>query len=117
MTYQRSWYRRAISTKWLRPGSSRCGATMNITGDIRGTGFFLAVELVMDRETRNPDKSRTHRIVNDLRENGVLTGSIGPDNNILKLRPPMVLSAADANFLIETLDGSLSRTATQKTNS
>lgn len=98
-------------------GLHELAARHECIGDIRGTGFFLAVELVMDRETRNPDKSRTHRIVNDLRENGVLTGSIGPDNNILKLRPPMVLSAADANFLIETLDGSLSRTATQKTNS
>ena len=80
-------------------------------GDVRGTGFFLAVELVEDRETRNPDKDLAHRVVNDLREHGVLTGSIGPDNNILKLRPPMVLSVADANVLIETLDGSISRTA------
>jgi 4-aminobutyrate aminotransferase-like enzyme len=37
----------------------------------------------------------------------VLTGSIGPDNNILKLRPPMVLGIAEADLMLETLDASL----------
>ena len=79
-------------------------------GDIRGTGFFLALELVEDRDSRKPATDLAHRVVNDLRDNGVLTGSIGPDNNILKLRPPMVLSSADAGFLLETLDGTMART-------
>ena len=37
--------------------------------------------------------------MNDLRERGVLTGRIGPDENILKLRPPMVLQEAEAEFV------------------
>jgi 4-aminobutyrate aminotransferase-like enzyme len=44
---------------------------------------------------------------NNLRERGVLTGSIGPDANIVKLRPPLVLSANDADFMLEILGESL----------
>jgi 4-aminobutyrate aminotransferase-like enzyme len=76
-------------------------------GDVRGTGLFLAVELVSDRAERTPDAATTKRLVNDLRNRGVLTGSIGPDDNIIKLRPPMVLTADDADFLLATLDDSL----------
>jgi 4-aminobutyrate aminotransferase-like enzyme len=73
-------------------------------GDVRGNGLFLGVELVTDREQRQPATALTHRVVNALRERGVLTGSIGPDDNILKLRPPLVLSRSDADFMAETLD-------------
>jgi 4-aminobutyrate aminotransferase-like enzyme len=77
-------------------------------GDIRGTGLFLALELVRDREERTPASDFAARVVNDLRGRGVLTGTIGPDSNILKLRPPLVLSIQDANFMIKTLAESFS---------
>ena len=76
-------------------------------GDVRGTGLFLAVELVDDRDARTPAAALTARVVNGLRERGVLTGSIGPDDNILKLRSPLVLSRADAELFLETLDAVL----------
>jgi 4-aminobutyrate aminotransferase-like enzyme len=80
-------------------------------GDVRGSGLFLALELVTDRAAKTPATERAARVVNDLRDHGVLTGSIGPDANILKLRSPLVLTLSDADFLIETLDASLRRTA------
>ena len=73
-------------------------------GDVRGTGLFLAVELVTDRDERTPATELTGRIVNDLRDRGVLTGAIGPDANILKLRCPMVLTRANADFALNALD-------------
>jgi 4-aminobutyrate aminotransferase-like enzyme len=78
-----------------------------VIGDVRGNGLFIAVEFVADRVERSPATEITARIVNDLRERGVLTGSIGPDSNILKLRPPMVLRKAEADLMLETLDASL----------
>ena len=69
--------------------------------------MFIAVELVSDRVERSPATEITARVVNDLREHGVLTGSIGPDDNILKLRPPMVLRKPEADLMLETLDASL----------
>lgn len=76
-------------------------------GDIRGTGLFLALELVSDCNKRTPDTALAKNIVNDLRARGVLTGSIGPDANIIKLRSPMVLSKDDADFLLTVLGESL----------
>ena len=77
-------------------------------GDIRGSGLFIAVELVTDRDTREPATAYTARVVNGLRERGALTGSIGPDANILKLRPPMVFSKENADFMLSVLDETLS---------
>ena len=74
---------------------------------MRGNGLFVGVELVSDRVERSPATDITARVVNDLRDRGVLTGSIGPDGNILKLRPPMVLRKAEADLMLETLDASL----------
>jgi 4-aminobutyrate aminotransferase-like enzyme len=76
-------------------------------GDIRGNGLFIALELVTDREQRVPATALASATVNALRERGVLTGSIGPDNNVLKLRPPLVLSTADADYMLDILDRSL----------
>ncbi len=88
-------------------GVRRLAARHECIGDVRGTGLFLAVELVSDRQARAPATKLTATIVNDLRERGVLTGSIGPDDNILKLRPPMVLSMSDADYMLDILDLSL----------
>jgi 4-aminobutyrate aminotransferase-like enzyme len=84
--------------------------THSCIGDIRGTGFFLALELVSDRDKRIPDRELADRIVNALRDRGVLTGSIGPDDNILKFRPPMVLSERDADYMLEVLAETLRAT-------
>ena len=78
-----------------------------VIGDVRGNGLFIAVEFVTDRPARTPATAITARLVNDLRERGVLTGSIGLDKNILKLRPPMVLRTAEADLMLEILDASL----------
>jgi 4-aminobutyrate aminotransferase-like enzyme len=77
--------------------------THECIGDVRGTGLFLALELVTDRDARTPATELVARVVNDLRDRGVLTGSIGPDGNILKLRSPLVLSKADADYMLGIL--------------
>ncbi len=80
-------------------------------GDVRGTGFFLGLELVEDRATKIPATALTKSIVNDLRNRGLLTGSIGPDANILKLRCPMVFSLENADYALNLIDASLSATS------
>jgi 4-aminobutyrate aminotransferase-like enzyme len=73
-------------------------------GDVRGSGLFLAVELVSDRDERTPATELTAQVVNGLRDSGVLTGSIGPDDNILKFRSPLVLTSDDADYMLGILD-------------
>jgi len=73
-------------------------------GDVRGNGLFIAVELVKDRESRLPATEFTADVVNGFRKRGILTGSIGPDANILKLRSPMVLTRENADYMLGILD-------------
>jgi 4-aminobutyrate aminotransferase-like enzyme len=77
-------------------------------GDIRGSGLYIAVELVKDRRSLEPATAFTADVVNGLRNRGVLTGSTGPDANILKLRPPMVFSKQNADYMLGILDETLS---------
>jgi len=67
--------------------------------EIRGSGFFLGVELEGD----------AHSVVNQMRERGILMGTEGPLHNVIKIRPPMPFSEADADRLVSTLDEVLIR--------
>jgi len=67
--------------------------------DIRGSGFFLGVELAHEAGA----------VVNQMRERGILLGTEGPLHNVIKIRPPMPFSNSDADQLVETLDEVLSR--------
>ena len=79
----------------------------SIIGDVRGRGLFLAVDLVIDRDSREPATAAARQIINALRQRGILSSTIGPGANVLKLRPPMVLSDSDADLFVEQLDGVL----------
>ncbi|MCY1446187.1 2-aminohexano-6-lactam racemase [compost metagenome] len=79
-----------------------------LIGDVRGKGLFFAVELVRDRTLKTPAGIEARRLVNDMRERGVLISKIGADDNILKMRPPLVFSIAHAEHFIDTLDAALS---------
>jgi 4-aminobutyrate aminotransferase-like enzyme len=79
-------------------------ARHRIIGDVRGSGLFLGVELVRDRATLEPAGEEAAYVVDRLRENGVLAGSDGPHHNVIKLRPPLIVSNADADLLVAALD-------------
>lgn len=74
-----------------------------LIGDVRGSGLFLGVELVRDQETLEPATEEASYICNRMRDLGVLIGTDGPYDNVLKIRPPMPFSKDDAVVLISTL--------------
>jgi 4-aminobutyrate aminotransferase-like enzyme len=78
-----------------------------LIGDVRGKGLFYGVEIVRDRETREPAVAEAARIREHLRENGILLGTSGPGNNVIKIRPPLVFNREHAALLLEALDGAL----------
>jgi 4-aminobutyrate aminotransferase-like enzyme len=73
-------------------------------GDVRGNGLFFGIDLVTNRESKEPDAAKARTIVNAMRHNGVLMSNIGEHGNILKLRPPLCFSKENADFLVATLD-------------
>ena len=74
-----------------------------VLGDVRGVGLFAGVELVKDRATKEPDAARTTRLVNGLRHRRILIGAAGPHANVLKIRPPLVFSADDADTFLTAM--------------
>ena len=79
-----------------------------LIGDVRGKGLFLAVELVRDRDTREPATAEAARVVEAMRDQGVLTALIGRDRNALKFRPPLVFGREHADLALAALDNALS---------
>ena len=59
------------------------------------------------KQAKTPATAETKRLVNLMRERGVLISRIGLHDNILKIRPPMPFSKQHADLLVDTLDGVL----------
>ena len=91
----------------LKAGLDRLKETHPIVGDVRGRGLFLGVELVTDRETLAPAPAQAAYVVNRMRECGILMSTDGPLHNVLKIKPPLVFTEANADFLVRTLDAVL----------
>jgi 4-aminobutyrate aminotransferase-like enzyme len=75
-----------------------------VIGDVRGSGLFLGLDLVRDRGTREAATEQASYVCNRLRERGILAGTDGPFHNVIKLRPPLIFSEADAELFVTTLD-------------
>ena len=79
-------------------------ARYDVIGDVRGLGLFLGIELVTDRGTKAPATEFARAVSNGARRRGVLMGTEGPHDNVLKMRPPMIFSKRDADHLIAVLE-------------
>jgi 4-aminobutyrate aminotransferase-like enzyme len=96
----------------LLTGLNDLAKNYDLIGDVRGSGFFLGVELVRDQETLEPGTEEADLIVNRMREQHILFGTDGPFHNVLKIRPPMPFSESDAARLVGTLRNVLSELGT-----
>ena len=88
----------------LLAGLNELATRHELIGDVRGSGLFLGVELVLDRETQAPATSEAAAIVDRMRERRILLGTDGPLHNVLKIRPPMPFNEGDADRLVGALD-------------
>ncbi|GGO29369.1 aspartate aminotransferase family protein [Gemmobacter aquaticus] len=75
-------------------------------GQVRAAGLFLGVDVETDG---HPDGARAGRLVNGLREEGVLISATGPKGHVLKIRPPLTFSADNVAFFAERLERVLRR--------
>jgi 4-aminobutyrate aminotransferase-like enzyme len=91
----------------LRQGLNDLAGRYDCIGDVRGAGLFIGVELVSNRSTKTPDAKLSTAIVNALREKHILISAAGPHANILKIRPPLPFSSANADQLLSTLSAVL----------
>ncbi|HEX5575921.1 MAG TPA: aminotransferase class III-fold pyridoxal phosphate-dependent enzyme, partial [Gemmatimonadales bacterium] len=97
---------RTLGSRLLR-GLRRLQEEHAIVGEARGMGLMLGLELVSDRATRTPAKTQTLEVLEAAREMGVLLGKGGLEGNVLRIKPPMCITADDVDFALDVLDRAL----------
>jgi 4-aminobutyrate aminotransferase-like enzyme len=88
---------------YLLAGLRDLAARHPLIGDVRGHGLFLGVELVRDRDTREPAAAEAAEVVDRMKDLGVLLSTDGPLHNVIKIKPPMVFGRADGDELLSKL--------------
>ena len=88
----------------LRAGLTKLQTTVPAVGDVRGLGCMLAIELVADRASKEPDATLARAVVDRARERGLLLLTCGPHKNIVRLLPPLVATPGDAERALEILE-------------
>jgi 4-aminobutyrate aminotransferase-like enzyme len=91
----------------LRAGLEDLATEHEIIGDVRGMGLMQALELVEDRETKEPAPARAGKLMERTRELGLLVGKGGLYGNVIRISPPMLLEGAAVDEGLAILDRAL----------
>ena len=91
----------------LKQGLCELAGRFEAIGDVRGRGLFLGIDLVRDPDQREPDRLLAEKIVNVVKQRGVLLSTDGPDGNVIKIKPPMVFSRSNADRVVEEVGRAL----------
>jgi 4-aminobutyrate aminotransferase-like enzyme len=91
----------------LMDGLRRLAQQHRVMGDVRGLGLFIGVEFVKDRGTLQPDADALKRLIEAMKSARILLSSEGPHHNVLKVKPPLVISAAECDHFLGTLGRTL----------
>jgi 4-aminobutyrate aminotransferase-like enzyme len=77
-----------------------------LIGEVRGKGLMLALELVKDRETKEPAPEATTQLLERTRDNGLLIGKGGLYGNVIRLSPMLNIAKSDVDEAARLLDKS-----------
>ena len=89
---------------YVLQGFNELASRHELIGDVRGSGLFFGMDLVLDRDSKAPAAAKARAVVNGMRQQGILMSRIGEHDNVLKLRPPLCFSRKNADLLIGALD-------------
>src|SRR5579859_5139211 len=91
----------------LLAGLEKLKQKHDLIGDVRGKGLLLGIELVKDRATKEPAGSECAHLLETCKDLGLLLGKGGLNGNVIRIAPPMCLTQADADFMLEVLAAAL----------
>ena len=106
-----------IATRNLRENARDVGAYMQdllrelaekwrVIGDVRGLGLLIGVELVRDRDSKEPAADIVMRVQDEAKRRGLIIGRGGLHANTIRICPPLIVSRNDVDAAIEILDAS-----------
>jgi 4-aminobutyrate aminotransferase-like enzyme len=87
----------------LRAGLVALKERYPVIGDVRGLGLMQGLELVVP--DKSPDPKSVGRVLEGTRRRGVLIGKGGLWGNVLRIAPPLVVTAAQIDEMLAALDG------------
>ncbi len=90
---------------YLSNGVKELSKSHPIIGDVRGSGLFIGVELMRDENT--PATAEMSDLIEYAKDAGVFLSCDGPDNNILKIKPPMIITKTDVNLFLNVFDAGI----------
>jgi 4-aminobutyrate aminotransferase len=93
----------AAMGKVLMDGLKPLESDSAIVGEVRGKGLMVGVEIVADRDSKEPDAAAAGRVMEHCRERGLLVGKGGLYANTLRLAPPLTVTEADVGQAVETI--------------
>ncbi len=73
----------------------------DVLGDVRGEGLFLGLDIVEDIKSKTPAPSKAKEIQKQLKKNGILVGTDGPLNSVIKIKPPLCVSPNDIDEFLD----------------
>jgi 4-aminobutyrate aminotransferase-like enzyme/Ser/Thr protein kinase RdoA (MazF antagonist) len=108
----------AIADEGLQDNAAQVGAALQrsltaladdhpLIGAVHGRGLYRGVDLVLDRDTREPAVAPARWISERMRELGVIVQPTGDHGNVLKVKPPLCLTEPDAELFVAALDRAL----------
>ena len=113
----------AIADEGLQDNAARVGGALNnaltalideheLIGAIHGRGLYQGIDLVADRESREPAPAHARWVCERMRELGIVDQQTGDHGNVLKVKPPLCITEADAERFVAVLDRVLSELRT-----
>ncbi len=104
-----------IEKENLMKNASRLGARLlrglfelqenhSIIGDVRGRGLFLGFEMVRNTDNKEPASEEARSLVDGMRDLGTLLSTDGPLDNVIKIKPPMVLNENDIDETLAKIE-------------
>ncbi|MBU4186756.1 MAG: aminotransferase [Propionicimonas sp.] len=91
----------------LKAGLTALSQRHDSVGTVHGHGLYLGLELVSDRAARTPDAALTRDLCERLRQLGVIMQPTGDHGNVLKIKPPLVVTADEVDFFVAMVDRAL----------
>lgn len=88
----------------LMEGFRKMMSQHKIIGDVRGMGLMIGVELVKNRETKEPAAAELLEIMEKCKDRGLLIGKGGMAGNTVRIKPPLCITKDDVEFILKTLD-------------
>jgi len=109
----------AIAEEGLQDNAAQVGGALHealialmddheLIGAVHGRGLYQGVDLVVDRETREPAAAQARWVCERMRELGIVDQPTGDHGNVLKVKPPLCITASDAERYVAVLDRVLS---------